>query len=596
MDDWELVRYALERRQYLVAMWITLHKPRFIATFVASARVMGWPVIALGVALVTFTVVIIARNVVPVLATPGTVSYGLLQALVVLVSFNIYVNYFCATTFSWQIGKAPAEYAYRDPHATNPADAPHVDSNSSEDSHEDSEHANDGGQRISRNAQEMSSVAPRLQLAQHAFSSPHKGAEAPGGTFDVTLNASSSPRVPLPAVTGGAVSSRPPLPVTNFAGIRVVHVYRGYDSADRDAAVTVPLSQPNAAVVHRRGGMGSLLACPISLTRRARTVCPGRECHLGCMPYHSRPEASLATLLELETLAGVAEHYPPRLRAARVLDAPRRYCHHCRRLKAPREHHCVICDECIAKMDHHCPWINNCVGAENQRYFLLLVWWLWAGTLLASTFMGYGYIHERSNARKLRHLRRQWRTSPYKAAVEAELRALRMPYGPAGVLLTSSLAILTLGLTVIIFLCMSLFLYVNQRLVLENTTAIECIYVDEKRKRVYQSTDFTYRNPYDLGKWLNFVDLFSPARDPFVKMELEAEAETARKATVNRPGGWASDRGPRWRSTARQLVQRLAVVVWLTGFPTFRPIYGDGVHYPIFDSLASGEPHPLLAV
>ncbi|GET88399.1 zinc finger domain-like protein [Leishmania tarentolae] len=594
MENEDLLCYALQRRQYLVAIWVALQQRWLITSCNTSTRIVGWAVVTLGVSLITFTVVTLARNVVPVLTTPGTFPYVLLQWCLVFLSFNIYVNYFCSTIFSRYIGKAPPEYTYQDPYTTNADGAPHDDSACSAYSDDGSLTAGDESEWVCNRAREMSFIAARVPLVQHAFSHPQKDAEAPRGPFDVTLDDSTSAHVPLPAVTGTAAPLQLPLSTTKIPGIRVVRVVGNDGYADRDAAATVPLHQENSGAACRRGSMRWLLACVTRATRSANAVLHARGCHWCHLRNQSKIVASLDTLHELEAIAGTAERYAPQLRAARVLDVPRRYCQHCRRLKAPREHHCAICNQCVTKMDHHCPWINNCVDAENQRYFLLFVWWLWVGSVVATGFVGYGYVTESSNARKLRRLHAQWKTSPNKAAVEAKLRALRMPYGPAGVLLTSFFTKSTLGMTVIFSFCMLLFLYVNKRLVLENTTVIESIYVHEKRARVYQSTNFRYRNPYDLGKWLNFLDFFSTARDPLVKMMLEAEASRDRRATVTIPGVPAEDRRWRWTNAAKGLMQRVAVVVWLTCFPTLRPIYGDGVHYPTFDLLASGEMHPLL--
>lgn len=52
------------------------------------------------------------------------------------------------------------------------------------------------------------------------------------------------------------------------------------------------------------------------------------------------------------------------------------YCHRCRRVKPPRAHHCRRCGTCVLKMDHHCPWVGGCVGAHNQRFFFIFVFWV----------------------------------------------------------------------------------------------------------------------------------------------------------------------------------------------------------------------------
>lgn len=70
---------------------------------------------------------------------------------------------------------------------------------------------------------------------------------------------------------------------------------------------------------------------------------------------------------------------PPKRRPANdppPLSASALYCHRCRRVKPPRAHHCRRCGTCVLKMDHHCPWVGGCVGAHNQRFFFIFVFWV----------------------------------------------------------------------------------------------------------------------------------------------------------------------------------------------------------------------------
>ncbi len=66
------------------------------------------------------------------------------------------------------------------------------------------------------------------------------------------------------------------------------------------------------------------------------------------------------------------------------------YCFNCQVVKPERAHHCSTCNKCYLRMDHHCPWVGNCIGAHNQKYFCMFLFWalmlsaIMLGTLLQS--------------------------------------------------------------------------------------------------------------------------------------------------------------------------------------------------------------------
>lgn len=63
------------------------------------------------------------------------------------------------------------------------------------------------------------------------------------------------------------------------------------------------------------------------------------------------------------------------------------FCKTCEVPAPPRSHHCPICEHCILKRDHHCFLVGTCIGFYNQRFFVILTFYV-----AVASFIGLAHI------------------------------------------------------------------------------------------------------------------------------------------------------------------------------------------------------------
>ena len=126
----------------------------------------------------------------------------------------------------------------------------------------------------------------------------------------------------------------------------------------------------------------------------------------------------LALIAQLKTMftnpGAVPRHAQPLIRASES-GIPETICGRCDAYKPPRSHHCRICNRCIVRMDHHCPWMNNCIGANNQKHFMLFLFY----TLIEAT---YALALILANVRKAERPPSPTATSTFCATLSASTR------------------------------------------------------------------------------------------------------------------------------------------------------------------------------
>ena len=74
-----------------------------------------------------------------------------------------------------------------------------------------------------------------------------------------------------------------------------------------------------------------------------------------------------------------------------VLKPGWRFCCVCECNAPPRSYHCDLCGTCLLKRDHHCTFVGCCIGHRNQRYFIVMILYIWLAAVYASV-MNFDFV------------------------------------------------------------------------------------------------------------------------------------------------------------------------------------------------------------
>uniref|UniRef100_A0A095AVI4 Palmitoyltransferase n=1 Tax=Schistosoma haematobium TaxID=6185 RepID=A0A095AVI4_SCHHA len=165
------------------------------------------------------------------------------------------------------------------------------------------------------------------------------------------------------------------------------------------------------------------------------------------------------------------------------------FCNVCRGFKPPRAHHCRACNRCIMKMDHHCPWINTCCGHLNHKYFLIFLLFAPFGCITSCISLSLSIYQ-----------------SP---AIFPSLLLRRFQSSVLFVIADLMITLFALGLAVGVALSVGILAIFQLKAVSRNQTGIESWIVAKAnvwRKDIGEKKPFRY--PYDLGKLVNFQQIF----------------------------------------------------------------------------------------